>query len=310
MKDVATPPEGPARARVANVRNLSKGESEVALWVERNFDTLPFVTAADLASGAGVSEMTVGRFARRLGYANFKAFKAAVNEELRRVGTDSVNPWLRRIAIPEKSGISQDAQLERELEAIIEVYQMATTDQWQAALDVVVRADQVNVTGFQAVKGMAEDFATRMKYCRPGVRFANGRSGNWSEIFLDNPGQSCLVMVEVVPYAHEAVKIADLCLRRDIPLIMITDRYSTWSRQYTPHVLSVNTSTKAFLDSTSGIAALLGLFLNDITAQVGAPAQDRLDGMSKLTQHFDPFSYDPGSQMRPVPIPNVKGKQT
>lgn len=310
MKDDVTPPEGPARARVANARNLSKGESEVALWVERNFDTLPFVTAADLASGAGVSEMTVGRFARGLGYVNFKAFKAAVVDEFRKTGNDSENQWSQRIAIPENSGMSQDAQLQRELEAIIDVYQMATTDQWQAALDVVVQADQVNVTGFQAVKGMAEDFATRMKYCRPGVRFADGRSGNWSEIFLENPGRSCLVMIEVVPYAHEAVKIADLCLRRDIPLIMITDRNSTWSRQYTPHVLSVDTETKAFLNSTSGIAALLGLFLNGITANVGAPAQDRIDEMTDLMQHFDPFSYDPGSQMRPVPKPTAKGKQT
>ncbi|SDG33037.1 MurR/RpiR family transcriptional regulator [Sulfitobacter delicatus] len=293
-------PTGPARERVTNARNLSKAESEVALWVERNFDNLPFETAADLAIGAGVSEMTVSRFVRRLGYANFKAFKAAVNAEFRKNDNDNGSLQLRRIAIPEGTGSELDAQLQLELDAIVEVYRMAQTPQWAAALDVVQEVRHVNVTGFQGVKGAAMDFATRLKYARPGVRFADGRTGNWSELFIEEPETSCVIMVEVVPYAHEAVKVADMCLRRDIPLIMITDQYSAWPRKYTPYVLSVATSTRAFLDSTAGIAALLGLFLSGITARVGAPAQDRLRQMRELAAHFDPFSYEPGSQMRPI----------
>lgn len=306
MKKPSRPPTGPARERVTKARNLSKAESEVALWVERNFDNLPFETAAGLAEGAGVSEMTVSRFVRRLGYANFKAFKAAVNAEFRK--DDSVDGSLRsrRIAIPQGTGTELDAQLQLELDAIVEVYRMASTPQWDAALDVVQKARQVNVTGFQGVKGTAMDFATRLKYARPGVRFADGRSGNWSELFIEEPERSCVIMVEVVPYAHEAVKVADMCLRRDVPLIMITDQYSAWPRKYTPHVLSVATSTRAFLDSTAGIAALLGLLLSGITARVGAPAQDRLRQMRELAEHFDPFSYEPGSQMRPILSDNRK----
>ncbi|MDN5786139.1 MurR/RpiR family transcriptional regulator [Pseudorhodobacter sp.] len=306
MKDGSTAPQDTARDRVKHARNLSKAESEVALWVQRNFDNLPFETAADLAGGAGVSEMTVGRFVRRLGYVNFKAFKSAVNSEFRSSGDDASSPSASRIAIPAGTGSELDAQLQMELNAIAEVYHLATTDPWRAALDVVAKADVVNVTGFQAVKGMAADFATRLKYVRPGVRFAEGRSGNWSELFIENPARSCVVMIEVVPYAHDAVKIADMCLRRDIPLIMITDRYSAWPRQYTPHVLTVNTSTKAFLDSISGISSLLGLFLNGITARVGPAAQKRLQAMRELSAHFDPFSYEPGNKMRPIATPDRK----
>lgn len=300
MNEKVSLPKGPARDRVRDARNLSKAESEVALWVERNFDNLPFETAAGLASGAGVSEMTVSRFVRRLGYANFKAFKAAVNAEFRKGEGDDGSLRSRRIAIPEGTGSELDAQLQLEIDAIVEVYRMASTPQWQAALDVVEDAKQVNITGFQGVKGMAMDFATRLKYVRPGVRFADGRTGNWSELFIEEPETSCVIMVETVPYAHEAVKVAELCLRRDVPLIMVTDQYSAWPRKYTPHVLSVSTSTRAFLDSTAGITALLGLFLNSITARVGNAAQDRLREMRELAAHFDPFSYEPGSQMRPI----------
>lgn len=290
-----------ARERIAEARNLSKGESEVALWVERNYDSLPFANAAELAAGAGVSEMTVGRFVRRLGYPNFKAFKATVSAEYRNDGDGSGNSRAYRVAVPKNTGRELDDLLSRELKAIVEVYELAGTRQWQAALDVVHKARRVNVTGFQGVKGMAMDFATRLKYARPGVRFADGRSGNWSEIFIEEPEHSCLIMVEVIPYAHEAVKIADLCLRRDIPLVIVTDRYSSWSRQYTPHVLTVATATKAFLDSTAGLSALLGLFLNGIAARRGSGTERRMRAMHELTVHFDPFSYNPGSKARPIP---------
>ncbi|MEM1353221.1 MAG: hypothetical protein AAGF27_12815 [Pseudomonadota bacterium] len=289
-----------ARERIAQARNLSKGESEVALWVERHYDSLPFANAAELAAGAGVSEMTVSRFVRSLGYENFKSFKAKVSEEYRNEEGATGKSRIHRVAIAKTTDDERDEQLRRELSAIVDVYELASTDQWQAALDVVSSAERVNVTGFQGVKGMAMDFATRLKYARPGVRFADGRSGNWSEIFIEDKGASCLVMIEVVPYANEAVKIADLCLRSEIPLVMITDQYDSWPRQYTPHVLSVATATRAFLDSTAGLSALLGLFLNGITARRGPGTEDRVSEMRALSAHFEPYSYNPGSKARPI----------
>lgn len=294
MKDLT------ALERIAQARNLSKGESDVALWVQRHYDDLPFANAADLAIGAGVSEMTVGRFVRTLGYENFKAFKAKVSVEFRNDWDKTENSRALRVAISQPSNQERDEQLRRELSSIVEIYELATTEQWQAAVDVVEDAERVNVTGFQGVKGLAMDFATRMKYARPGVRFADGRSGNWSEIFLEDTERSCLIMVETVPYAHEAVRIADLCLRREVPLVIVTDRYDSWPRQYTPHVLSVSTATKAFLDSTAGLAALLGLLLNDITARRGKGTEERLREMKELSEHFEPFSYSAGSKARPI----------
>lgn len=302
--------DGTARERIAAARNLSRGESEVALWIERNYDDLPFVTAAELAVGAGVSEMTVSRFVRSLGYRNFKAFKAAVSTEFRNDSDGIGKSRVHRVAIPKTTRREIGDLLHRELDAIVEVYELSESDQWQAALDVLDAAKIVNVTGFQGVKGMAMDFATRLKYVRPGVRFADGRTGNWSEIFIEEPQQSCLILIEVVPYAHEAVKIAELCLRREIPLIFVTDRYDAWPRRYTPHVLTVATDTAAFLDSTAGLSALLGLLLNGVAARRGKATKQRLREMRELAGHFDPFFYHPGGKTRPIPPPDSKDEPT
>ena len=64
---------------------------------------------------------------------------------------------------------------------------------------MVERSRRVDVTGFQGSKGLALDFATRLKYARPGIRFVEGTSGNWSEVFDEEPAGSCLILVDTVP---------------------------------------------------------------------------------------------------------------
>jgi len=291
---------GTVLERVAGVSNLSRAESVVARWIETDLMQVPFDTAGELAKHAGVSEMTVTRFVRRLDYKNYKAFRSAINADLRlnRGGGDVL--LHSHVAIPVTSHDELARQLDLEIEAIVEVYRLATTDQWRVALNVAAEARYIKVCGFQGSAGLAMDFATRLKYARSGVKYAEGTSGNWSEIFADDVNDSCVIMVDTVPYAEMSLKIAELCLRRDVPLITVTDRYDPWPRQYTPYALSVNTITKTFLDSTAGMSALLNLLLNGITARAGDSAKKRLDEMSALGQHFSAYTFEPGAQSRPI----------
>ncbi|MGJ8544620.1 MAG: MurR/RpiR family transcriptional regulator [Sulfitobacter sp.] len=300
MKPVVPPSQGTVLERVAQASNLSKAESAVARWLETYLMKVAIDTAGELAKHAGVSEMTVTRFVRRLGYKNFKAFMSAVNTDLRNERGDNSSSRRSRIAIPVTTQDELARQLELEIEAIVEVYRLATTDQWQAALDVAMNARYIKICGFQGSMGLAMDFATRLKYARTGVRYVSGTSGNWSEIFEDDVEQSCVIMVDTVPYAETSLKIAKLCLSRAIPLITVTDRYDPWPRQYTPHALTVSTVTKTFLDSTAGLSALLNLLLNGITARAGKTANDRVKDMSVLGQHFAAYTFEPGAQTRPL----------
>jgi DNA-binding MurR/RpiR family transcriptional regulator len=299
---------GTPRTRLAECRNLSGAESAVASWLEANLHQVPFATTAVVSKGAGVSEMTVTRFVRRIGYPNFKTFKQDLNAELRQDPETFKPDWTNRFAIPAGTSDELADQMKREMKAIVGVYELAQTPGWQAALDVVQQAERVNITGFQASKGLALDFATRLKYARPGVRFGEGTSGNWSELFAETPERSCVVLVDTAAYARTSFQIAELCLRREMPLVMVTDTFSLWPRKYTPHVLSVNTDIGTFWDSTSGLSALLGLFLNGITARVGPPAKGRLKQMQALGAHFDAYAFDPDTQQRPMPIHKDKAK--
>jgi DNA-binding MurR/RpiR family transcriptional regulator len=286
--------------RLAACRNLSGSESALATWIEHNLHALPFDNAAAVAAGAGVSEMSVSRFVRRLGYENFRALKADLKAQQQRGESPELDDRLRRWALPPEGGEGLDETLRREIEAIVDVYNLARQSVWRDALEVVAEAERVSVTGFQASKGLALDFASRLKWVRPGVRFVEGTSGTWSEIFDEVGHPSSVVLVDTATYARTSFRIAELCLRLGLPLVVVTDRFSNWARKYTPHVLSVSTHTGTYWDSSAGLAALLGLFVNDVTARLGAEAKLRLERMTGLGEHFEAFAYDPDAQGRPV----------
>lgn len=286
--------------RLAACRNLSGAESAIASWFERNLHALPFESAAELAAGAGVSEMSVSRFVRRLGYESFRAFKADLRSQSRLRERPELDDRLRRFAIPAQGSEVLDEALKLEIQAILDVYDLARQPVWRDALEVVTGAERVSVTGFQASKGLALDFASRLKWARPGVRFVEGTSGTWSEIFDEESGSSCVVLVDTAAYARTSFRISELCLRGGLPLVIVTDRFSNWARKYTPHVLSVSTYTGTYWDSSAGLAALLGLFVNAVTGRLGPAAKERHERMSALGEHFKAFAYDPDNRVRPL----------
>lgn len=296
-----SPLAGTPRERLVKCSNLSAGESAVALWLEQNYEQLPFESAARVAKGSGVSEMTVVRFVRRLDYANFRDFKRAVNDSLRPVEASGHADRDRRFTIGAGSEDELAPRMQKEIEALMAVYDLARTPIWSAALDVLMAAERINVTGFQASRGLALDFASRLKYARPGVRFAEGTSGNWSELFADNAASSCVVLVDTAAYARTSFQIAEQCLRQSIPLIIVTDTYSHWPRKFTSHALAVHTQIGTFWDTNSGLSCLLGLLVDGVAARIGAPARERLARMQQLGEHFEAYAYEPDATARPLP---------
>lgn len=272
--------------------DLTPAERAVAAFMTSNPRRLPFETAAGIGAAAGVSEMTVLRFVRSLGYANLKSLKAGLAARESEVGGALDDRW-QRFRVPAGSNEAMAMSLRREIAALVQVYETATGPAFAQALTVLTAASHVHVVGFQASKGLALDFATRLKYAKPGVRFVEGTSGTYSEIFAEDDGRSCVVLVDTAAYSTTGFRLAERCVSQDLPLVIVTDRFANWARRYTPHVLSVSTQIGTFWDSPSGIGALLNLLLNAVTAEQGAQAEARAARLKDLGAHFKSFGYEP-----------------
>jgi DNA-binding MurR/RpiR family transcriptional regulator len=268
--------------------SLTRSGRMVAAYLRDNLGHIPYETGAMIAAKTGVSEMSVIRFIRSLGFGSLKELK----DELRTAnggGDGSIDDALERFRVHRDDIGELEASLELELRAVIEAYRLTTLERWHAAVDLLERRKQVHVVGFQASKGLALDFATRLKYARGGVRFAEGNSGVYSEILESDPEEACLVLVDTVAYARKGLLLARRARDMKIPLVVVTDRFSNWAYEFTDLVLQGSTHVKAFWDSTASLSVILNLLINAVAGRLGEKAVERFELMNDLGRHFKEF---------------------
>jgi DNA-binding MurR/RpiR family transcriptional regulator len=149
----------------------------------------------------------------------------------------------------------------------------------------------IHMVGFQATQGIALDFASRMKYVRAGIRAAHGSAGVFAEVLEGNPATTLIVIVDTAAYARKGVLLARKAAELGIPLVIITDRYSHWAREFTDHVIELNTQAGTFWDSAASLAVATNLLGHLTAARIGAKAFDRFEMMVALGDHFQEFDH-------------------
>ena len=262
----------------------SRADRAIATYMLADLPGLPFETAASVAAKVGVSEPTVGRFCRTLGYGGFKDLK----EHLRRDVGD--RPWLigdrleaLRARMGAEGGLARG--LEREMAALVAVYELAHGPAWEAATRRLARAPAVFATGFQTERGVAEIFVHQLQYLRDGVRVLDLAGGSFAEL-LAREGDAALVLFEARRYSRLALELARAAREAGVPVTLVTDPYCDWGREVATEVFMVPTAFDLFWESNAQMASLANLLVNGAFLELGAAAEARMTRVSDLHGRF------------------------
>ena len=262
----------------------SRADRAIATYMLADLPGLPFETAATVAAKVGVSEPTVGRFCRTLGYGGFKDLK----EHLRRDIGD--RPWLigdRLEALRGRMGAAGGLArgLEREMAALVAVYELAHGPAWEAATRRLAHAPAVFATGFQTERGVAEIFVHQLQYLRDGVGLLDLAGGSFAEL-LAREGDAALVLFEARRYSRLALELARAARDAGVPVTLVTDPYCDWGREVATEVFMVPTAFDLFWESNAQMASLANLLINGAFLELGAAAEARMARVSDLHGRF------------------------
>jgi DNA-binding MurR/RpiR family transcriptional regulator len=274
----------------AEMDRYTAAERAVAAHILAHYATLAFETAESLAERVGISEITVGRFARKLGYRNFKALKKELKD-----GTVEALPWLIGEELVEFVGShgetrEQDGNCQREINALLAVYKLAETPEWAACVTLLAQSKSVHVAGFQTERGIAMLLANRLQYMRDGVQLVDLGAGNYADVFASGEQDRCLVVVDVRRYSRQAYLITEQASQQGIPVILLTDVYCDWAPRFTPHIIAVQTQTGAFWSSPVALTCAVHLLLNSAIKLIGPHVEERLEQLTRLHKTFTGFA--------------------
>lgn len=275
MNDLPPLPEDSALA--ARLRGLSgrltRSEAVIAQWLMLNEATLGLETGASVAAKTGVSEITVSRFLRRLGVRGIAGLKEDLQAALVHAHVSPSDRYFR--LLDGEIG----AILKRDAEAVLALAQEVEKPAWAGAIDAIAGADEVFVTGFQTIRGIAEDFTRRLAIVRGSVRFLSPHDDGlveWIPSARRAEERRCLVMVDMAPYAREALPILQTARRLGMGAVVVTDELNTWAAPETPFVFHVATKVDAFLESTGPMTTLMNVIIHEVARRAPDRARKRI----------------------------------
>lgn len=272
----------------------SKADKVIASYMLSTLATIPFETAASLALKVNVSEPTVGRFCRTLGFSSFKDIKEHLKEDI------GDSPWLvsDRLLDFRKRSKSSENQLARGLElemaALVTVYEHAQTLEWDRVVKRLAQKTSVYAAGFQTERGMAQIFVNQLQYLRDKVHLLDLAGGNFAEI-LATKEDICLVIFEARPYSRMARQLANAARECGFPVTLITDVYCDWGQDAADEVFAVPTDFNLFWNSTAHMASLGNLLINSVFIELGHKAEHR---MNRVTELYGSFTGHVGAPVK------------
>ncbi len=269
----------------------SRSGRMIASYLRDNWRNLAFETGASIAAALQISEMTVIRFIRQLGYGNLKEFK----EALKTADATDLSHVAQTVPTQSLGDGALEKRLQRELQAISEVYRLTALPRWGICANQLAHHEFVSVISFQQTKGVAIDFATALQYVRPQVRYIDDHSSVCPEI-LDMKGRShCLVLIDITPLSRKSKRLAQRAKEIGMPLIIVTDTLSNWAYDYTEMVLQGPIGRGEAQGSGAVLSVLMDLLAGSIAGVIGPAAKERRAHMVSLEDHFD--------ECRPTPAP-------
>jgi len=285
----------PLRSKLTHALETgSKAERAIANFMLSTLEQVPFETAASLAAKVGVSEATVGRFCRGLGYASFKDLKEHLKGDL------GDHPWLVSDRLNELRNTARDDEghlahgMELEIAAVVKIYEYARSPEWQAVVARLATTQNVYVAGFQTERGLAQYFANQMQYLRDQVTLLDLAAGNFAEV-LASEQDACLVIFEARRYSRLAKLLARSAKAAGIPVTLITDAFCDWGHEAADEVFAVPTQFNQFWDSTAQMASLSNLIINGVFMELGPQVEGRLNRIADLYGRFTGHVGDPVS---------------
>ncbi|MDH3415755.1 MAG: MurR/RpiR family transcriptional regulator [Gammaproteobacteria bacterium] len=267
---------------------LSRREAQIAQYMLLNMDALSFETGVSLASKVGVSEITVSRFLRRLGYEGMRGLKRELHQQI--LNRDPVEDVPAELDVPRPF----TEILNYELDALQDVFRQCASPMWIRLVRTIADADRVYVTGFQTVRGIAEDCARRLALARNDVQFISVHDSMLTEWLLSEEqsakqANECLILIDVVNYAREAPILAKLCNESNRDLIIVTDETCHWAKNYTDLIIHASTRSGLFLESMVAMTAALNLLVHAVAEQDSEALEARINSWKVAAKTLNLF---------------------
>lgn len=234
---------------------LTKTQKRIADFVLDHSDDACFMTSSAIADRLQVSESSVIRFARSLGYSGYMDFRESLRKEYQnrvyRISSSITVPS-QRMAKRHKTGAGTNYMKQHftnVMNNIEEIFSSNSLQTFEEAADLLVSCRQKYIAASRCNAALADYSSLYLKHMLPGVSNINSSCMTPIDQLTTVTSQDCLLIFGFPRYSSVDHMTAKMAKDSGASVIVVTDKPSSLLAQFADVLITVPVDSNNFNNS-------------------------------------------------------------
>lgn len=245
-----------------------------------------FMTSTELAETLQVSEASVIRFARALGYTGYMDFQ----KNLRKFHTERLGRISSAVAVPyERLQVSMAHSDENYIQEFLMNTQTNITsvirnnpqEAFDAAVALLAGARRKYIVASRANTGVASYFNLLLRHQVPDVIPTWESSVNVIDHMCDIGNEDCVILFSFPRYSEMDRQALQMAEDAGASILVITDRPSAPMARFATVLLTVDVDTNTFFNSYVGVQLVMEILSAGLSRKIGDANAEKLKLIDK-----------------------------
>ncbi len=269
------------RAQLMGVK-LTKKEKLIAEFVLDHFAEACFITSTEIAKRLCISDSSVIRFTRTLGYTGFMDFQKAI----RKMYTERKNSVSEQITVPSErlklsiGKLDENNIMESYFSNVMQNLESCVdnndTIDFERAAGLIVGSKRKFIVTSRANSCIGDMLLLLLKHLLPDVYETSHPALNVIDHLCDITENDCIIAVSFPRYSEMDLLAAQMAYEAGAKIILITDKASSPLAQYATQLLTVSVESNTFFNSYVGVLFTMELLCSFISKKMGYSTEAKL----------------------------------
>ena len=258
---------------------LTKKEKRIAEFFLDEEQRVFLMNVADIAKTIDVSDTSVIRFIKSLGFENFTDFKNSGQEDIKS-RLDKTNDFIKNLDIIKKNSIEQ-LYIHKINEEVNKIFNSNSQKQIKKISNLIMKAKNKYIVGFKSTAGIANFFGVRLGFMLENVSTFNIDDSVVVNSIFNIKQEDILIIFDYPMYSKAAVVLAKIARENKAKILLFTDSDNAPLAEYSDILYKVKLNGISVFNSLISTQILIEYLLTYISQFIEEKAKIRFSKIRK-----------------------------
>lgn len=264
--------------KLKNTR-LTKKEKRIAEFFLDEEQRVFLMNVADIAKTIDVSDTSVIRFIKSLGFENFTDFKNSGQEDIKS-RLDKTNDFIKNLDIIKENSIEQ-LYIHKINEEVNKIFNSNSQKQIKKISNLIIKAKNKYIVGFKSTAGIANFFGVRLGFMLENVSTFNIDDSVVVNSIFNIKQEDILIIFDYPMYSKAAVVLAKIARENKAKILLFTDSDNVPLAEYSDILYKVKLNGISVFNSLISTQILIEYLLTYISQFIEEKAKIRFSKIRK-----------------------------